>query len=64
MIMKTLSRITAILFQLGTIKVTQLAINTVILSRVSICRLGPLTVTHQTRNKMLLFCSVTVVLPV
>ena len=62
MTMKTMSRITAILFQLGTNKVRQLAITTVILSGVIIVLLGTLTVrqlvmTVKTCIELLLFCS-------
>ena len=44
MTMKTLSRITAIMFQLGTNKVRQLAITTVIMSSVITFPPDPLTV--------------------
>ena len=50
MTLTTLSRITAILFQLGAIKVRQLVSTTVGMSSVIIFLLGPLTVTHQTGN--------------
>ena len=56
MTMKIQSRVIAILSRLGAIKVGQLAITTAILSRVIIFRLGPLTLTHQTRNPAIL-CS-------